>query len=329
VVEGDRQEGGAPKRYRLTSREFLVKPWSGITINGFGGSTPGFDVGPRTEVPFGSSAKAVLGPIDYPDTYTSPIKFIKKNRHFVPDPAEPNNPDRAEWYCIAPDSDDDPTGCTFRPWADVGDLARVVFTFVSPSGRVERVAGRKEGSRWVAGRRLRSGEGVYIESGDACDAFGNYNAKPTAIAGNARAVPDSPPAGFSCVPRQAREDIPPGSGGGDPGGGTSTRSGPNPLGLPPKTRCIDRRKFRFKIHQPPRQRVISVNVFINGKRRYSKSGRKVTTISIKALPDTGRYKVRIVALTNRGNRIISTRVYKNCKKGRPTTRVDRGGKKRR
>jgi hypothetical protein len=175
---------------------------------------------------------------------------------------------------------------------------------------------------------------VYIESGDACDAFGNYNAKPTALAGNKNAVPDNPPAGFSCVPRQAREDIPPGSGGGDPlprgsgpaGGGGSAS---NPLGLPPKSKCIDRRRFKFKIHQPPRQRIVNVNVFINGKRRYSKSGRKVKTISIKALPSSGRYKVRIVALTNRGNRVISTRVYKNCKKSRPTTRVDRGGKKNR
>jgi hypothetical protein len=71
-----------------------------------------------------------------------------------------------------------------------------------------------------------------------------------------------------------------------------------------------------------------VNVFVNGKRRYSKRGRKVTTISIKALPNSGRYKVRIIALTNRGNRVISTRVYKNCKKSRPSTRVDRGGKRR-
>jgi hypothetical protein len=334
VVEGERQDGGGPKPYRLTSREFLVKPWSGVSVDGLGGSTPGFTAGPRTDVPFplqgGGQTTARLGPIDYPDTYRSPIKFIKKNRHFVRDRAEPNNPDKAQWYCIAPDSDDDPTGCSFRPWADVGDLARVVFTFVSPSGKVERVAGRREGDRWVAPRALRGGEAVYVESGDACDAHGNYNGKPSAVAGNSRAVPDSPPAGFSCVPRQAPEDIPGGTAGGSGSGGGagSAGGGSNPLGLPSKSKCIDRRKFSFKIHQPPRQRVVNVNVYINGKRRYSRRGSKVTKVSIKKLPTTGTYVVRIVALTNRGNRVISTRRYKGCKKGRPTTRVDRGGKKK-
>ena len=337
VVEGDCQQGGSPRPYELVSLEFLVKPWAGVTVNELGGSVPGFKVGPRTDVPFGSLT-ARLGPIDYPDTYKSPIKFIKKNRHFVRDRAEPNNPEKAQWYCIASDPDDDPTACSFRPWADVGDLARVVFTFVSPSGKVERLAGRKEGDRWVAPRALRGGEAVYVESGDACDAFGNYNGAPSAVLGNPRAVPDNPPAGFSCVPRQAAADTPGGGSGGSGGGGSGSGSdgsggsgaaggGSNPLGLPPKSKCIDRRRFSFKIHQPPRQRVVNVNVYVNGKRRYSRRGSKVTRVTIKKLPTTGTYVVRIVALTNRGNRVISTRRYKGCKKGRPTTRVDRGGKK--
>jgi hypothetical protein len=339
VVEGERSVGGGPKAYKLTSREFLVKPWSGVTLNGLavdGDGRAAFTVGPRTSVPFplqgGGNAEARLGPIDYPDTYQSPIKFIKKNRHFVRDSAAPNDPSKAEWYCLAPDSDDDRGACTFRPWADVGDLARVVFTFVSRNGNVDRVAGRKVGGQWVAGRDLRSGEGVYIESGDACDVHGNYNGAPTRQVGNTDAVPDKPPAGFSCVPKQPAEDIPGGGsgggGGGSGGSGSGGSGGSNPLGLPPKSQCIDRRKFRFKIHQPPRQRVVNVQVFINGKRRYSRRGTKVTTVSIKRLPNTGTYLVRIVALTNRGNRIISTRRYKGCKKGRPSTRVDRGGKKK-
>ncbi|MDQ3936483.1 MAG: hypothetical protein M3340_17825, partial [Actinomycetota bacterium] len=179
VVEGHRQEGGGPKPYKLTSREFLVKAWPGVTIEDFG--VGGFRVGPRTKITGipraggGAPLEATLGPIDYPDTYSSPIKFIKKNRHFVRDPAAPNDTEKFEWYCLFPDSDDDPTACSFRPWADVGDLARVVFSIVSPSGKVERVAGRQEGGRWVPGRAVRSNESVYVEAGDACDAFGNYN----------------------------------------------------------------------------------------------------------------------------------------------------------
>jgi hypothetical protein len=330
VVEGQRQQGGSPRSYRLVSREFLVTPWSGIAVEGFGadGDTPGFRVGPRRTIQVDNTdagkpkLQARLGPIDYPDTYNRApkrAKYISSTRHFVRDPAAPNDPDRFEWYCHAPG--DSPNGCAFRPWLDVGDLERVVFTFVTRSGKVDRVRGHKVGGTWVAERSLRSGEGAYIESGDACDAYGNYNGAATGIVGNRDVVPDRPPAGFSCVPRQPPEDIPPG---GAPPGGSSAGGGSNPLGLPPRSQCIDRRKFRFKIHQPPRQRVVNVNVFINGKRRYSRRGRAVKTISIKRLPTTGRYVVRIVALTNRGNRVISTRVYKGCKKSKPKTRVRRG-----
>jgi uncharacterized membrane protein YgcG len=341
VVKGRRQQGGAPADYGLTSKEFLVKAWPGVTIEGFNadGGQPAFKVGPRRTIK-AFNIDARLGPIDYPDTWQAnhpyKIPFIKPDRRAVRDPAAPNDPDKFEWYCRH-QNNNVPQGCSFRPWLDVGDLERVVFTFVSKNGVVDRVLGTKVGGEWVAARKLKSGEGVYIEAGDACDAYGNYNGTATKQAGNTEAVPDKPPVGFSCVPRQPASDIPGGGGSGGSGGGSGgsgggsgggSAGGSNPLGLPPKSKCLDRRKFRFKIHQPPMQRVINVQVFINGKRRYSRRGTKVTTVSIKKLPNTGTFLVRIVALTNRGNRIISTRRYKNCKKGRPSTRVDRGGKKK-
>jgi hypothetical protein len=205
----------------------------------------------------------------------------------------------------------------------------VVFTFVTSSGKVERVAGKKVGGEWVADRKLRRGEGAYIETGDACDAFGNYNGKASAQVGNANAVPDKPPVGFSCVPKPAAGEVPGETGGGSGGGGSGSGGstgirGSNPLGLPdPKKTCLDRRRFSFKIHQPPRRRIVAVNVFINGKRKLSRKGSKITRITIKKLPANRKtYLVRITALTNRGDRVISTRRYKGCKKGRPTTRVE-------
>ena len=338
VVEGERSQGGRPVRYSFNSREFLVKPWTGITVDSLGANdgVPGFKVGPRTTITKipkvgGGEIEARIGPIDYPDSYKSPIKFIKANRTFVRDGAAPNDPDRFEWYCIPPRPDDDPTACSFRPWADVGDLARVVFTIVSASGKVERVSGSKVGGEWVASRKLKSGEGVYVEAGDACDAYGNYNGKASATVGNKDALPDKPPAGFSCVPKPAPGEVPGegggGSGGGGSGGGAGGSgggvSGSNPLGLPSTKKCIDRRRFSFKIHQPPRRRIVAVNVFVNGKRKYSKRGTKITRITIKRLPSSTRlYRVRIVALTNRGDRVISDRRYRGCKKSRPTTRVE-------
>jgi hypothetical protein len=324
VVEGQRKQGSGPVPYKLESRSFAVGPWSGVALQDFGDG--GFTVGPRRTIKVpkqgnNPEVEAQLGPIDYPDTYKSTVPYIKPDRFAVRDPAAPNDPSLFEWFCHG-----EARGCAFRPWLDTGDLARVVFTFVSPSGKVDRVAGAKQGDRWVAGRARRSGESVYIESGDACDAWGNYNGKPTAVVGNARAVPDKPPAGFACVPRVPAEDVPGGTAGGSGSGAGSgaAAGGSNPLGLPPKSKCIDQRRFKFKIHQPPRQRVVNVNVYINGKRRYSRRGKQVKTISIKKLPSTGRYVVRIVALTNIGRRVISTRTYKNCRKGKPSTRVDRG-----
>ena len=87
--------------------------------------------------------------------------------------------------------------------------------------------------------------------------------------------------------------------------------------------CRDARRFRFKIHQPPRQRVVAVDVYVNGKRRVRQRARRVRSVAIDPLPAKGRFVVRIVARTDRGRRVVSTRTYSNCKKGPPTTRVQR------
>jgi hypothetical protein len=100
--------------------------------------------------------------------------------------------------------------------------------------------------------------------------------------------------------------------------------GSNPLGLP-KKKCVDKRKFKFKIHQPSSGSVRRVDVFINGKRKQSITGARITKVSIKRLPKKGRYKVRIVAFTTNLTQTISTRVYKACKKSRARTHIRHGG----
>jgi hypothetical protein len=92
---------------------------------------------------------------------------------------------------------------------------------------------------------------------------------------------------------------------------------------PTPERCADARKFRFAIHQPPRQRIVGVDVYVNGKRRVRRRGRRITSVAIDPLPSSGRFVVRIVATTNRDRRVISTRTYADCRKGAPTTRVER------
>ena len=62
---------------------------------------------------------------------------------------------------------------------------------------------------------------------------------------------------------------------------------------------------------------------MNGKRRVKRRGTRITSVAIDPLPSSGRFVVRIVARTNRGRRVVSTRTYADCKKGPPKTRVER------
>src|SRR3954451_2802844 len=99
---------------------------------------------------------------------------------------------------------------------------------------------------------------------------------------------------------------------------------PLAAGLPgsqKKPRCVDRRRFTFKIHQPHGGgRVVKVEAFVNGKRVLRRKGHKITKISLRKLPKK-TFRVRIVATTNKGSRTISVRTYRGCKKGKPHTHV--------
>jgi dienelactone hydrolase len=90
----------------------------------------------------------------------------------------------------------------------------------------------------------------------------------------------------------------------------------------PAGNCPDRRAFSFRLHRPPRQRIVGAEVYVNGKRRLRRTGASIGSVSIAPLPAQGRFVVRIVATTNRGRRVISTRTYENCVKGPPKTRVE-------
>ena len=219
VVDGKRRQGRAVRSYHLESREFQVRPWTGITVDDLRSSNGvvSFRVGPRhtydvPRVGGGAPVKAEIGPIDYPDSYaSSPLKarYIDPHRHFFRDPAAPNDPSMFEWYCRGDPENDVAKrhGCSFRPWADTGDAARATVTFVSPGGAVHRASAHEANGRWVADRRLGVGEAAYVESGDVCDQWSDYNGAPSGTVGRPRTVPGNPPPGYSCLPK------------GPPGGG--------------------------------------------------------------------------------------------------------------
>jgi DNA-binding beta-propeller fold protein YncE len=83
----------------------------------------------------------------------------------------------------------------------------------------------------------------------------------------------------------------------------------------PKTKCVDRRRFRFKLHG----RVVKVEVFVNGVRRAMRKGHFVRSVSIRKLPKK-RFVVRVVSTFANGSKRESVRVYRGCKKSKPRTR---------
>jgi neutral/alkaline ceramidase-like enzyme len=234
VVDGLRRSGGSAVPYHLTSREFSVKPWSGITVDDVrvdAGGLVSFKVGPRHVRPVvgggGPNLSAEIGPIDYPDSYKSPIPFIKEERTFVRDPAAPGDVSKLEWYCLA---------CSFRPWIDVGDASSAVVTVVHTNGSREPVPASLQGGRWVAARAIGPFDAAFVGSGCVVDKYGDYNgAASTAVGGGAPAL--GKPAG-GC----AASGRPPGEpGGGNPGGGNPGGGNPgsgNPGGGP-RGRCRD------------------------------------------------------------------------------------------
>ena len=96
----------------------------------------------------------------------------------------------------------------------------------------------------------------------------------------------------------------------------------NPLGLPSNRKCIDTRKWKFKLHHPRNDLITDVRVFINGKRkRHLKTnvaGSGIERLTLKKLPKK-KFRVRIVATRESGVKSISVRTYKGCKKGRVRT----------
>ncbi len=173
-VRGLHRQGGEPMPYELTSDTFQVKPWSGIAVEDLRREPDGavsFQVGPRhTVTAYNFDAypgeqrgarQFQLGPVDYPDSYSSPARFIVSEHRYVAD----------ELYCPR---------CSFRPWADTGNAQTAYVTILKPGGRRERVAASERAGRWYTTRRLKANESAYVAAGDVRDAFGNLNGSDSA-----------------------------------------------------------------------------------------------------------------------------------------------------
>ncbi len=146
-IRGVHRGAGGPKPYTLTSATFAVRPWSGLQAEGLRVESTG-------RVTFR------IAPVDYPDSYQSPFRFIKAGKErFRYDPDDPSDD---QLYCRL---------CTFRPWADRG---RVVRARVRMGGRTVR-ARRLADGRWRTTARLRRGQRATVLPGGLRDTYGNTN----------------------------------------------------------------------------------------------------------------------------------------------------------
>jgi hypothetical protein len=85
-----------------------------------------------------------------------------------------------------------------------------------------------------------------------------------------------------------------------------------------RKKCVDRRKFTFRLHHARHARVVRVDVYVNGKRRVHRRGHDVKRVTLRRLPRK-KFTVNVVARQSTGRTLISTRVYRGCKKSRPRT----------
>lgn len=97
---------------------------------------------------------------------------------------------------------------------------------------------------------------------------------------------------------------------------TPTRIPPGTFGLPSNKKCIDRRKFAFHFRRPVGY-VVRAQVFVNNVPVQTKRGKPLLGLKIKKLPNSGRFKVKIIATQNNGTKLITTRKYTVCKKTKP------------
>jgi hypothetical protein len=176
VIDGRRRQSGQAVPYHLESAPFRVDPWDGITVEDLRAEKGGrisFTVGPRHKLTVssgGPTIQAEIGPIDYPDSYASPARFINETRQAFRDPAAPGDPALLEWFCFS---------CSFRPWADAGHPEAAWLTVTRSDGTQQRIRAQLRGDRFIVIRTLKRGERAHVAAGDVTDAFGNVNGQPS------------------------------------------------------------------------------------------------------------------------------------------------------
>ena len=151
-VDGQIRQAGASSAYHLTSQQFTVSPWTGITARDL-----------RRD---GSQVSFVVDPVVYPRTpqaaHTAGIAFYGDDKGGLPG---------QNHVCKT---------CSFRPWATSGTIVSAQVQVNDGNGRVTRVPATYDAAseRWVADVPPGNGITVSVPAGGVRDSYGETNGQP-------------------------------------------------------------------------------------------------------------------------------------------------------
>ncbi len=92
------------------------------------------------------------------------------------------------------------------------------------------------------------------------------------------------------------------------------------LGLPPARSCLARRQLKLRVRAPHGRPLRSARVYVRGRLVRTLRGRRTTrAVTLRKLP-AGRVRVKIVARTRAGRRLVQTRTYRICAAAASSTR---------
>lgn len=187
VVEGQKRGLVGVEDYRLVSAPFDVVPWGGITVEDLqveGDGRVSFRIGPSSEHRSFRSSMAndagsydvpteqppyVVGPVDYPDSYTGGLSWIDPRRVLL----RYGTDDRSvhQQYC---------NRCSFRPWADTAQVDSATISVRRGDGSTYTLDAAPQDGRWVSAAPIARGETAFVSPQGIVDQYGEFNAAMSA-----------------------------------------------------------------------------------------------------------------------------------------------------
>jgi hypothetical protein len=87
--------------------------------------------------------------------------------------------------------------------------------------------------------------------------------------------------------------------------------------------CMRPSSIGFRLKRRDLGRVVRVEAFVNGRRALRRAGRDLRRIRLRGLRRAGTLSLRIVTTRSSGTKVISTRTWRGCRKGRTLVRIVR------